>query len=63
MRCKDCAHLTGRNTCDFPTPAWVVPRSPVLDPRLWRECSTFSQKMVVVHTTPPIDEKCEHVIQ
>lgn len=62
--CKDCVHIsvkgpTGYYTCEFPVPHWALPAQ-LVDPEKAITCPTFSQKMVVVHVSPAIDEKCNH---
>lgn len=63
--CKDCEHLspksrTGYHTCQYPVPDWAQPPQ-IVDPEAPRTCPTFSQRMVVVHVSPAIDENCDHV--
>ena len=58
--CNECAHLKDDSTCDFPVPFWVTRTSQKLDRHTPVDCSTFSERMHVVHLTPAINETCNH---
>lgn len=58
--CNECAHLRNDSTCDFPVPFWVTRTHQKLDRHTPVACSTFSERMLVVHITPAIDETCDH---
>jgi hypothetical protein len=59
--CNECAHLKEDDTCDFPTPFWVTRTFQRLDRHTPHVCDTFSERMLVVHLTPKIDETCQHI--